>query len=117
MAKPTWMSTHSPVDGGSSCNKPRSTLRRTPRMSTTAKARSSASRSTIFPGMARHMFLFLLSRDDIELELQLIFHFQRPAGNGDQRYSVITLQQGEFSGGAQHGAHQGKLRGHGNGTS
>ncbi len=52
IAKPTWISTQSPVPASSS--RPMFTVRRTPATSTLASLRGSSTISMIWPGMARH---------------------------------------------------------------
>src|SRR4051812_326451 len=59
IAKPTWIRTQSP--GPTSSRRPMLTLRRTPATSTRASRFGSSTRSTIWPGMARHTATLLPS--------------------------------------------------------
>src|SRR5580700_10050931 len=111
IAKPTWIKTQSPGLGQSSCNRPKSTFRRTPSTSTTARFGSSSTDSTIFPGMARHIFLFLFPGDDIKSKLQLILELQRPAGYAHRVDAVGALQESKLAGGPERVAAESHLRG------
>src|SRR5579872_1367777 len=97
MAKPTWISTQSPFTGKLSCKSPKSTLRRTPTTSISAAVGWSGKSSTTCPGMAKHMALLFLSRQNVKRKFQFIFHFQRASGDGRQFQIVIGLQKGEGS--------------------
>src|SRR5271170_6659092 len=106
------MSTQSPCRGRSSCKSPRSTLRRTPKTSTMARSRSSSSNATIFPGIAKHISLILLSRDDIESKLQLVLQFQAAPHHAHRLDAEIGLRERNFTGGAKFSAQDRQLRRH-----
>src|SRR5271168_2946480 len=118
MAKPTWISTQSPGTGNCSSNSPRSTLRRTPTTSTTARCAFCASSSTIFPGIAKHTLQLLLTSDlcgdllssglflrpghQLKAELQLILQPQGSPRKRKRLDRIIRLPQRKLPGNPQH---------------
>src|SRR5271165_1887789 len=123
IAKPTWISTQSPGTGGSSCKSPKSTLRRTPTTSTTARFEFRESSSTICPGIARHtlllllpptcfrhpiaFFSFLLSGHQFKIEFDLVLQTQGSPGKGNRLYPIVRLPQPELTGDTQRCSHAG----------